>query len=716
MLGREFYRIILLVILVLMLEGGPISAYAQGVETVAVPKPLVRPDLTVRSVSGMRLQDRLYWRQAFAAAERGHWTTALTLAGQAHDQRPQAVLTWMRYAGGDPRDGFAAIAAFLAEEPPWPRRGSIAATAEHALLLADPLPSPQEMRGWFRLYPPRSLQAHLLYDAALAAAGETEIRQQAARAFWQNRNLSRAEERRLIEHHGNILRAGDHLARFETQISRQRFDAARRLIRILPTEERDFAHARLELAQGQPQRALAYLEQPDQLHQHPDVAQALIRHLRQNQQHTQAQEMLARLGSTLAEPLWRERHILIRNALDAGATQTAYDLAASHGLEAGGVAYAEAEWLAGWIALRHLGHPNRAAGHFEALHAQVGYALSLSRAAYWAGRAHQAAGRRKQAEDWYAQAAQFGASYYGQLATAALGENLSLAGAAPRALDPQEQRAFRQNPQIRRLTLLHEIGAQAPFARLLRPVREEVWQRQQQAETAEARASADTELRLLQDYVQSLGRGDEALAIARLRARYNENDWEALFPRRPMPQAALTLPETLRRQPADAVFAHAIIRQESGFDSHAVSPAGARGLMQLLPGTAQQVAGWLDLDLLPQDLTASPQVNVALGRYYLGWLLERYQGSDILAIAAYNAGHGRVDRWMAAYGDPRNPAIDSIDWIERLPFAETRNYIQRVLEARTIYTALMHPQTPLLLAQLPQPAPEIAAGDMESGQ
>jgi soluble lytic murein transglycosylase len=363
-----------------------------------------------------------------------------------------------------------------------------------------------------------------------------------------------------------------------------------------------------------------------------------------------------------APSAWGDRRLeLARRAIREGRAQAAYALASQHYLSpTAGYVYSDTEWVAGWVALTALGDPGRAIEHFQRFRETVDSPISLGRGGYWLGRAYEAAGRADEARRWYADAGRYQTSFYGQLAAARIG----MAG------DPQLTQAelpdWRTHPatrsdEVRLAAVLHFAGedslAMQTFSHL--------------GETMAAGALAPlTQLAL------DLGQPHYAVRLAKQAAGRGVLIYPAYYPVHEIGSYAT------RVEPALAL---SIARQETELNPHAVSRAGARGLMQLMPGTAQKVAGWINEPYDQHRLLSDWRYNVRLGEAYLAHRTAQYGGSYVMAAAAYNAGAGRVDQWVAAFGDPRSRSVDVIDWIEKIPFEETRNYVQRVMEGLYVY-------------------------------
>ncbi|MGB1026327.1 MAG: transglycosylase SLT domain-containing protein, partial [Rhodospirillaceae bacterium] len=361
---------------------------------------------------------------------------------------------------------------------------------------------------------------------------------------------------------------------------------------------------------------------------------------------------------------WTERAILARAAIRRGDYRTAYRLASGHGSTHSG-SRAEAEWIAGWVALRFQKQPDTAFKHFTTLFENVSTPISLSRGAYWAGRSLAAKGDTAGAEAWYRKAAQYPNAFYGQLAIDHLGESLSnywpktdvvptAEDYAAVAADSRAQTAARlaqtgRNQELLSFLLKLEADVESPGARVL-----------------------------IGDIALREGHLGEAVFYARRAALDGTLLLAAGYPMDPDLTAALI--EASAENGLEPALVMGLIRQESNFNPIVVSPAGARGLMQIMPATAQIVARQVKLPYSRDKLTADPSFNIVLGTKYLGDLMKQFGGSEILSAAGYNAGPGRPIQWMDRNGDPRRAQVDTLDWIEKIPFNETRNYVQRVLE------------------------------------
>ena len=597
-------------------------------------------------------------RQAVTAARHDRLDEALRLARAAHDPVLARLVTWIDYSSGGVDAGFEPLSAFVAANPDWPLLGPITRRAEAAITAATPR---AKVIAWFDSHPPQSADGGMAYARALRAAGQADKAAKVARDTWVEQSFGPQQETQFLAALGDLLRPEDHWRRLDRLLWDRQDVSARRMLSRVEPGWRAVAQARLGLqADEAPEPLLAAV--PAHLRDDPGLIYERVRWRRSHDRDEEAIELLTHPAGNKVRPdlWWQERAILARRALQKGLVSRAYQTAAEHGLE-GGTPYVEAEFLAGWIALRFLDDREVALGHFLRLEEQASHPIARARAAYWAGRACDSL-KDGRARDWFARAARYPTTFYGQLAAARLGEPT---GAMPEDPQPSEEdlARFRQRDTVQAARILLSLDEDD----LLRPF-----------------------FLRLNDIVQSPG---ERVLVARLARQAGRDDLALLVARRSdrdgvtLLDAGWPMPSfTAQDVSAEKALVLALIRQESGFMPEVVSRAGARGLMQLLPETAERVARREDVAYSPKRLD-DPAVNIRLGSAYLKSLIDRFDGSYMLALASYNAGPGRVRRWIQENGDPREPNIDVVDWIEMIPFGETRNYVQRVMESVAVYRA-----------------------------
>jgi soluble lytic murein transglycosylase len=593
------------------------------------------------------------------AINRRDWSRAQNEAAALKDPVLNKLVTWAIYHAPGSRASFGEVAAFLSENPDWPDSRTLRRNAEANIELS--LPASQTL-AWLDKYPPLTARGRIAKIAALESSGQNTDAREAARTAWRDTNFSEAEEREFLSRFRKYLTREDHAARLDRLIWDGRAFDARRALRQVDADTQALANARLALRRLDPGVDGLLKRVPASLQNNPGLLYERLRWRRIKDRDLEARDMLEHPPKDLGRPemWWNERAIQVRRALSNGEASVAYRLASNHGLSRG-AAYADAEFLSGWIALRFLGDAQKARKHFEALHANVTFPVSVARGAYWSGRAAEALNDEDGARTWYAKAAQYPTVFYGQMA------RLRIEDSSP-PMDPavsvEEAKAFASDELVRAA----RIVARSPDRSLMR------WFVLRLVD----RAKTPAEHRLIAALAQHEGRPEIAVAAAKASARHGVILVEAGYPERPMPPGADTV---------EGELAHAVIRQESAFDTQAVSIAGARGLMQLIGPTAQHVAKTMKLPFDRDRLNSDPDYNVRLGTRYLADLVDQFGGSYVLAIAAYNAGPSRVRSWSRNGGDPRKGALDVLDWIAMIPISETRDYVQRVIENLEVYRA-----------------------------
>lgn len=603
--------------------------------------------------------DEQAYQQAFRAAREDKFDLAYQFAGGASNQLPAKVLRWMEFADPQSNASFADITAFIAANPTWPQLSTLQRRAEEAITLTTPN---QEVLRWFAAYPPITVDGRTAYGKALLETGQAEKAVKVLRETWIEGGFGVLQERQFLERYSQYLRNQDHIARLDRLLWDRQDDAAQRMILRVDAAYRLVAQARFALMKGKGDAEAALAKVPPDLRDDPGLVFERLRWRRQKEMDDEAIALLKHPARNKVRPdmWWTERSILARRALQQGHAAEAYRLARDHG-QTEGSGYAEAEWLAGWIALRFLDDPNGALAHFTRLYERVQYPVSRARGAYWAGRAAEARGNSAEADKWYSAAAQHVTSYYGQLAAARLSKDQLWSLPADPVPTAQEAANFDRQELTRIVRLLAEIGETATMRTFLLRLNDLAVTPGQRALTA--------------NLASSLGREDVAVNLAR------RSDREGIT----LVSQGFPVPALPMDGPAEKALVLALIRQESAFYYEAVSPVGARGLMQLMPATAEKVAKGLKMNVTPAALTTDPGLNVRLGSAYLAEVLEDFNGSYILALAAYNAGPSRARKWMRDFGDPRDTNVDAVDWVEMIPFTETRNYVQRVMENVQVY-------------------------------
>jgi soluble lytic murein transglycosylase len=602
--------------------------------------------------------DREAYRAAFEAVHAADWGTAYRNAALATDPVLQKAVRYFALTRGDPSARFDEIVQFLTQNPNWPgemqlrqRADDVAASASDAVVQA-----------WYDRFPPITPFGKLRQAELWLARGDTARATEQIRQVWINSDLNAFDEKSMLQKYGIYLRPADHVARLDRLLWDGREEQARRMLPMVDTAHRLEAEARMALAARAPKAEKLLHDVPSELQNDPGLLFERMQWRRHQDDYDGAIAILDHAPSDLVRPdaWYRERELLARRALQTGSITIAYRLASHHGLTTG-PNFADGEFLAGWISLRFLHDPQTAYTHFVRIYGDATRPITLTRAAYWAGRAAEELKYRELSTTWYSTAAQYLTTYYGQLAASQIGAD----GKAAVVEDPHptapQTAAFEQNELVRVTRAMGEASAAdltKPF--MLRLVE---------------LAKSPAEYTLIAQLAQVIGRTDVAVTVARRASFAGVTLLDVGYPLADMPPG----------NNLEAPLVLAVTRQESGFDPTALSPAGARGMMQLMPGTAKTVAKNLQIAYSQQRLLTDASYNMTLGCAYLSDMLERFGGSYVLAVAAYNAGPARVNQWLQAQGDPRAPDVDAVDWVESISIGETRNYVQRVLENVQIY-------------------------------
>lgn len=625
---------------------------------------------TTRNVSHLNAADLAATRDAFAEADRGNWVATRQHAARISDPIAVKLVLWTRLQAENSGSTFAEIVLFREQNPDWPRLATLALRAENALL-TYPM-SNADVLAWFSANPPVTGEGKIRYGKSLIESGKPDEGASWLRRGWVDHDFSANRQKEILAAYGSHFDAETQKERLGRLLWEQRTTDARSAATLVGQDARTLADARIQLSAGSSQAAAALSRVPDALRADPGLLYDQVRYeRRRGNDHT----ALPLLLTAPTEPhkmvrpdiWWVERKILARKALSGGLYQQAYELSAAHGLT-GGVEFAEGEFMAGWIALQFLNKSDIALNHFKRLGDGVSTPISKARAYYWSGRAASAAGNSDAATAYYRQAASYPVSFYGQLATAALGGKGS-DGMLHLPENPTRTAEIKQRFDGRELVRA---------ARILQDLDRERTRWSVMLHLADT-LTDPAELAALSDLARSFGDQKLSLRIAKAAASRNIILPDHAYPTTLMPQW------THRGPPVEKALVYGLSRQESEFDPNALSPAGARGLMQLMPGTARIVARQIGMPYAANRLT-DPVYNATLGAAHLGDLIENdFAGSYIMSIAAYNAGGSRVRQWVNQFGDPRSSAVDPIDWIETIPFSETRNYVQRVIENLEVY-------------------------------
>jgi soluble lytic murein transglycosylase len=591
-----------------------------------------------------------------------------TLAAYALPNRVDVkIVDWLIATSGDRDVPSARIADVSRRLADWPGQALLRLRYEQAL--ARERPAPAELIKALGGTIPTSEEAAIILARAYRAAGQGTDAAAVVRGVFLRTNLSEAAERTLLGEFGDVLVPADHKARMDRLLYDGFAAAGERAAKQLDADQQAIAKAVSAVIRGQSTALRGLDALSASAKKDPLAIYSRVQTLRRANRYNDAGMLLAaapRDPRVLVDPdaWWIERRLVSQVLAKAGNPRLAYQIAAGHSAESASLK-AEAEFHAGWYALEFLREPATAMKHFAAIQQASAAPLSVSRSAYWLGRTAAAAGDKSGATAHYERGAAFPTTYYGQLSLARLARS-GLSLAAPPVADAETQARFEARELVQVIQHLTSEGVTNQVNIFYRSLGSTL--------------TDPAELALLAKLADDNGEHHLSLQIGATAAARIPEAATLAFPIAAIPSSAQT-PKIER------ALVYAVARQESSFNVDAESSAGALGLLQLLPETARDAARQIGIAYSKERLTTDPGYNATLGAVHLGALVAEYRGSYVLALAAYNAGMGRVSAWIRTYGDPRDPKVDAVNWIERIPFTETRNYVQRVLENLAGYRA-----------------------------
>ncbi|GLS32984.1 lytic transglycosylase domain-containing protein [Neomesorhizobium albiziae] len=571
------------------------------------------------------------------------------------------ILAWAIALQGGNDISSGEIAAAAEALPGWPGMAALRRNSEKALLRENP--AAKTVVQAFGATKPQTAEGMTILARSLVVLGQPERARALLSPFWRTEKLEAKDEVAILKEFGALIPAADHRFRMERMLYADRVSSAQRVAGLAGAKQladawsavlrNDKNAGKLLDAVPSAQRSAGYL-----------FAEA--KYLRRGEKISEAAAIILKAPkdkASLVDPdaWWIERRVLSRELVDAGDMKTAYRLVAAHSAESPSNAV-DAEFHAGWYALRGLNDAQTAAKHFSRIAEIADGPVSLSRAYYWLGRAAEAGGPGD-AKAYYERAAGYGTAFYGQLAAARIGRGgITVAYPTPTSADRQQ---FSRREAVQAIRRLENAGHAWRADILYRDLAQQL--------------TAPGELALLAVMAEKRGNNFLALKVGKIAAGRGIDIGALSHP-------LGAIPESAKIDGSGKALAYAIARQESEFNTGAVSRAGAMGLLQLMPGTAKELAKRSGLPYSMQRLTSDAGYNATLGAAFLGEQLGKFDGSYVLTFAGYNAGPRRTQEWVKRYGDPRGKDIDTVvDWIERIPFAETRSYVQRVMENYQVY-------------------------------
>ena len=637
-------------------------------------KPLViKSEKSVVKTSSKYYSQKDYGiaKKSIQAMEKSQWKTALKNAKKAKDKSIYNFIQWRHLLTTGNQATFYDYIAFIQNNKDYPRISRIRYLAEQKL--STNKISPKKIINWFGADEPLSGYGMLVLGESFIQTGNSKKGITLIKRGWITAELSRANMKFLSRKYKKYLNSKDYINRADYLAWENKYWDLKRMIPYLPKDYQLLYTARQILMSKSYGVDLAIKNVPQKLKNDAGLNHDRLKWRRKRGRIDSSLEILFSIKNNkdyLVRPdkWWVERAIMTRALIYKNKYETAYKVASEHSLDKGSE-FAEAEWMSGWIALSFLNDPILAVDHFNNFYQNVSYPISLARGAYWLGKSYEKIGDKRQSEDWYREATKYLTTYYGQLAFLKINPNQNFE-LEEQANIKDEYRKYFNNKELVKIThLLDELNKDKYTKNILRHL-------------ANDNIVSGSEI-LAAELATNISRYDFAIQVSKI-ASYQKRFHNTFnYP-------IISIPQYVNnRKIPETAFILSLIRQESEFDMRANSHVGAQGLMQLMPYTAKLVAKQAKLPYSKSRLTSDPEYNINLGSHYIAGLILQYDGAYPFATAAYNAGPKRVKHWKKINKNPQKKQIDFVDWVELIPFKETRNYVQRVMENYNVYRYIL---------------------------
>ena len=608
-----------------------------------------------------------YLRKGLRASKKGHWSDLNNSIKNLNNDTSRDLLYWAR-AIKSPNISFKEINYVVEKLHNWPRAIAIQAKAE-SILFDDPI-SHIEVLSWFESKIPVSGEGRAVLARAYYKIGDTTNGDYWLRKAWNESKLTGYRQRELYFEFKDKLSENDHYLRADHLLWQGKFHYKKidQLLNYIDEDKRSLIRARMKVATNRSGIDKAISTIPEDLINDSSLNYERSKWRRIKKSKNYALPLIKEIDMPVANPrgrqlMWLEKRIYVRWLIEEKRYQEAYNLCINHGINSG-ARFAEAEFTAGWLALTKLNNPLSAKKHFKILNDGVSTSVSSSRALYWLGRTSEEL-KDEGASNYFMEASNFTNTFYGQLSLSKINSE-----AVKIILPPEEdtknlEKSFFEDPRIKAMNLLGELGEEEFYTSFSFHMDDQY--------NDERLLTLLSRLSVKYDYMRP------SIRAAKQASRFKKMLTVSGYP---LINEIEMLPNEF-----DIPFVYAIARQESEFEYNVVSTAKAYGMMQMIDSTARETAKKHNINYSKSKLIADRDYSAKLGALHLNDLLERFDGSYILAASAYNAGAHRASQWIQKYGDPRLNEVDTIDWIESIPFSETRNYVQRVMENLQIYRA-----------------------------
>lgn len=614
-------------------------------------------------------------RSAFEFAQHKDWNNALQHAKRTGNPAFAKLITWEYLLDQDSGAGFEEITTFIDNNPNWPEQKKLRIRAEISLH-NDNVPD-HEVIEWFGDGKPLTGIGKIALAEALQRnhkASHDKI-VSLIRDAWRDGDFDEPQEKKLLDKYSDMLTHEDHIARIDRLLWEERTSAAKRVLNYAPASYQKLFKARMALIDDKRLAIIAVAQVSSSLKSDPGLIYDRMTYRARRDDDSGVRDMLlaAPEHPPYADKWWKYREAQIHLAIDDKNYTLAKKLLANNG-QTEGTGLADALWLQGWLKTEFLHQPQEGYDLFTGMYEKVKYPVSRSRAAYWAGRSAEKSGNAESAAKWYKTAASYPTTFYGQLGVLKSSGTSPLSIPSSPPISDEAKHKFDQDDFIKAIRLTIDAGNFDLARRLI---------------TLAVENTEDlSQVALVTELGEDSGHSHLSVHAAKKALHQNIVLVEGGYP----------TPKTPGSTGIERDLTLAITRQESEFDPNAHSPSNALGMMQLLPRTAKEIARKNHIGFSPSELS-NPSYNMMLGSLYLSRLINSYDGSYIMGIAAYNAGPGNVQRWVRKFGTPDNNVDNAINWIEKIPFNETRNYVQRVLENLQVYRAIERDGESLKLAE-----------------
>ncbi len=618
---------------------------------------------SILQAQGLSSSDIKYFRNSFLQINKNKFFELSKLQDKADKDFHYKILLWHQLANPKSKKSFIDIVSFLEDAPNFPKKYILTRQAEYLI----PRDTDRKiLENWFLENPPSTIMGVGTYIKLL----DENLVSPYLSSFWLEIELEPQEEIVFYNKFRKYLSKSDVIARVDKLLWQGKTINASKLLHLLPKSHLLLSKARIALRRNYRNVNKAIDIVPKEFKNHEALVFERTKWRRKKKKYSSAIELLDSEYSHQSHPelWWEERLIIVRHLLDKKDYQKAYDITVK-GDNSSKLIIAENQWLAGWIAYRFLSNPKIALGHFLTMREFVQSFISKARGDYWIARTYESLGEKDKAYNYYKSASKYSTTFYGQQSIEQANIKINNIFSNKPELDEDDYQDYKDGDLAKGIAFLSKLklpGLLNTFA--LRAF-------------IEAEKESPKEVLSLVKFMREQNLIEQSVWLTRRARTAGIDVGEAGYP---------FLKNVKYPKDSDKALIHAIVRQESDFNPYAKSPAGARGLMQIMPSTARQLSQWKRLRYSLKRLTNDINYNITLGEYFLWRLLRQYEGSYIKTFAAYNAGAGNVRKWNRIFSEHKKIAdnLDEIDWIESIPFDETRNYVQRVYENYYIYKKL----------------------------